>query len=512
MDIDHTAVVLRRRWPFEAIDLGFEMARRFWHPLLVTQLLAVLPLALLANAVLAFDPVWAVLVVWWLKPLFELPPLYVLSRAFFGHTLRPTQALLATPWPGPGGLLRMLLWRRVSPWRAMLAPVEALEGLSGAARNGRANVLLRNQGLFAAGLTFVALGAEIALVVGVLVFVRMLLPDGVDVDPEVVDVFSADASPAVALLVSLLYTLAVVAVMPFYVAAGFALYLNRRVELEGWDIDLAFRRLAKRVSQGAGIAAALFFALFVSASVHAGEPDTEGPAPTATSPELRAIVDGVLAEADFGGEETRTVWRFVGDERSDDESGCSHSPARSAAASQLPSQLLGSLLAYLVGALGVVLAVAVLLALWRQREAQVQAAARSVRKPPTTLFGLDIRPESLPEDICAAAAEAWQRGHYQEALSILYRGALSHLAAGLALDIPKSATEGECVQLVQKVSSASLGSTFAELTSAWQQTAYGSHPVSGERFASLLRSWQQHFWPPACGSMGVEPRVDEVGS
>jgi hypothetical protein len=29
---------------------------------------------------------------------------------------------------------------------------------------------------------------------------------------------------------------------PFYVAAGFAMYLNRRVELEAWDIEQEFRR------------------------------------------------------------------------------------------------------------------------------------------------------------------------------------------------------------------------------------------------------------------------------
>ena len=33
---------------------------------------------------------------------------------------------------------------------------------------------------------------------------------------------------------------------PFYVAAGFGLYLNRRTLLEGWDIEVALRRIAAR--------------------------------------------------------------------------------------------------------------------------------------------------------------------------------------------------------------------------------------------------------------------------
>ena len=43
------------------------------------------------------------------------------------------------------------------------------------------------------------------------------------------------------LLVSLAYAGIVLLLEPFYVAAGFAMYLNRRVELEAWDIEQEFR-------------------------------------------------------------------------------------------------------------------------------------------------------------------------------------------------------------------------------------------------------------------------------
>ena len=36
--------------------------------------------------------------------------------------------------------------------------------------------------------------------------------------------------------------IAVLLIEPFYVAAGFAMYLNRRAELEAWDIEQEFRR------------------------------------------------------------------------------------------------------------------------------------------------------------------------------------------------------------------------------------------------------------------------------
>jgi hypothetical protein len=44
------------------------------------------------------------------------------------------------------------------------------------------------------------------------------------------------------LMTSIAYVLAVLFLEPFYVAAGFGMYLNRRAELEAWDIEQEFRR------------------------------------------------------------------------------------------------------------------------------------------------------------------------------------------------------------------------------------------------------------------------------
>jgi hypothetical protein len=41
---------------------------------------------------------------------------------------------------------------------------------------------------------------------------------------------------------SIAYAAAVAFLEPFYVAAGFGEYINRRVELEAWDIEQEFRR------------------------------------------------------------------------------------------------------------------------------------------------------------------------------------------------------------------------------------------------------------------------------
>jgi hypothetical protein len=46
----------------------------------------------------------------------------------------------------------------------------------------------------------------------------------------------------VGVISSVAYAAAVGMLEPFYVAAGFGLYINRRVELEAWDIEQEFRR------------------------------------------------------------------------------------------------------------------------------------------------------------------------------------------------------------------------------------------------------------------------------
>ncbi len=54
--------------------------------------------------------------------------------------------------------------------------------------------------------------------------------------------FFQNSSGKHALVAALAYAAAVSFLEPFYVAAGFGMYLNRRVELEAWDVEQEFRR------------------------------------------------------------------------------------------------------------------------------------------------------------------------------------------------------------------------------------------------------------------------------
>jgi hypothetical protein len=54
--------------------------------------------------------------------------------------------------------------------------------------------------------------------------------------------FSEHTSDFFGLLATGIYALVVLFLEPFYVAAGFAMYLNRRAQLEAWDIEQELRR------------------------------------------------------------------------------------------------------------------------------------------------------------------------------------------------------------------------------------------------------------------------------
>ena len=66
---------------------------------------------------------------------------------------------------------------------------------------------------------------------------------------------------------------------------------------------------------------------------------------------------------------------------------------------------------------------------------------------PTHVRDLDIRPESLPHDIGAAARALWDTGEHRAALALLYRGLLSRLAYTHGIPIRDSSTEGDCLAL-----------------------------------------------------------------
>ena len=103
--------------------------------------------------------------------------------------------------------------------------------------------------------------------------------------------------------------------------------------------------------------------------------------------------------------------------------------------------------------------------------------------------GFDLRPESLPDDVVAAARARFAAGDPTGALSLLYRGALVQLARRFALRLPASATEGECEALARRALDGVLARDFAALARAWLYCAYAHQPPGPPEFDELCARW-----------------------
>ncbi len=126
---------------------------------------------------------------------------------------------------------------------------------------------------------------------------------------------------------------------------------------------------------------------------------------------------------------------------------------------------------------------------------------------PEALFGLDIRQQSLPDDIENTALELWQQKQFREAVSLLYRGSLLALFKQYQFELPAGATEQDCIYQIelnakkQSADSAYNESVFTdlsitrfkELTRLWISIAY-AHQIPDETdFRNMCNDWNRYF-------------------
>ena len=108
---------------------------------------------------------------------------------------------------------------------------------------------------------------------------------------------------------------------------------------------------------------------------------------------------------------------------------------------------------------------------YQNRDTDGGAAEKFV--PPTHVRNLDIRPESLPQNIGKAARALWDRGDHRAALSLLYRGLLSRLTHVHKVPIKDSTTEGDCLLLLPGRVTPATSEYSARLVDAWGGFVYG---------------------------------------
>ena len=298
MQLDHLTARIRPRTSWEGLDLGFALARNRFPALWGIWCFCALPVATFGAFWLPTRPDLWLLLVWWFKPLCEAPMLYWLSRALFGAPLYPGDLWRERRQALPRRLLPNLLWRRFQLSRAFLLPLTLLEGLRGPERRQRKRVM-QSKDSTGTWLTLICLHLESILWSSALVLALFLVPEELprmDAGAALFEVESAAYWFSV-----VLYWLAMSVIAPFYVAAGFSLYLTRRTELEAWDLELVFRhagaegeRKHRWGSAAAGCAALLALTLGTAPPAEAAPEDLD-------PGQMKALTAQVLAGEDFGG-------------------------------------------------------------------------------------------------------------------------------------------------------------------------------------------------------------------
>lgn len=533
MKIDQLDVVLRARSGWEAMELGTALSRRHARALWGSWLLASAPLFVLFNALAwwldAFG--WAWLAMWWCKPLFERAPLYVLSRGIFGEPVGALAALRAQRHWGGSGFWGYLGWRRFSVLRSVCLPVNLLEGNAPAQRGPRRRAVVAGAAGPALVLTLTCLAFELVLVVGAIAAVFIFIP--LELLPDSWRAAWAMAkveTPAwAAFAVNLACWLAAALIGPFHVGAGFGLYLNRRTQMEAWDVEIALRRLRERLLPVASSlllllclalplaparAQQLPSAAEIAEEAHAaGEDEDEQPATAANDPANTPAAifgDAPVDTAGFRQAVNRAYedplqrplrqvshWKAIDeteskkDKKKDLQKDSAAETARKARKGG-PMWLARLAEWGLWGLLGILVLVLLLTArLWLP---WLRGSGRRNAKPAPDISEERVElPVVLPPDVATQAGLLWDQGRPRQALALLYRASVRTLVERTGIALPPGATEAQCLRASRRMPEASDRELFARIVRMWQYAAYGGRLPARSDFDALASTLRQQY-------------------
>lgn len=249
MRLDRLIIRLRERSPWEAMDLGTRVVVALTKCLIIPWfcILAIF-MALSLFVQLSGYPFLGLLLFWLFKPVYDSLLLYILSNELFSEKITLNSVIKnLSVWLIPG-LKHSIYWWRLSPMRSFVMPIHNLEGLSGNLRKRRYDVLQKNTSSYAIGLTAIAIGYEVLINLSLFAVVAFMIPD--EFSSTIWSYFEgSDESSSGLIFNTIFYGMAVFLIEPLYLSAGFLLYLNRRVNLEAWDIELVFKQISNRLDK-----------------------------------------------------------------------------------------------------------------------------------------------------------------------------------------------------------------------------------------------------------------------
>lgn len=510
MNLENVTVEMRPRSDWEAADFGVRMIRRDAGAIYRVWFAVTLPLLALAILMIIYTPYPAVatLLYWWLEPVADGPILRIISRRLFGEEANVRASIRS---------VFSLAWRNwiflLPPYRFHFArstamPVTQLEGLSGTARRSRAKVLnlkIMNHGT---GVTVAYQHLALALYFGIILFGYALVPSGYQdtVGEDWIGLFWQESSTATSILSLLLVYIAQTALQPWFVGAGFGLYINCRTQLEAWDIEVAFRRMVQR--RAGGVATALILAILIVPAALLPEPaqaqSSQQTGLVAEDPgfsgfwdeeEVQAALEVALADEALN--TSREVEEWYSMEEDDD----APESSRSSGGWEKTLRDIGKVMSFVVE-FGLWIGVAFLLYIvfatrkhWLPYLGRRPSAKRSVTR--VILSSGELSADSIPDDVPSEVMRLWNAGEKRQALGLLYRSCVFSAVTRHGVRLPHSATEGVCVSAIGQQTDVAQSEYFRKVVSAWIRCAYGYREPEEGLMLPLCNEWSQHYGEPS---------------
>ena len=451
MNIWETRLNFRPRSGWEALDLGTRLFQE--RPALYMAVWATLslPVYALVLALCWQQPEWGGFFVWWLKPLFEAPVLWLMSQQVF-EPLPPYRRCIRTAFRQMWRprLIGDLTWRRFSLRRSLVLPVTLLEGVSGKAYQRRCNELSRQSGGAAGWLAVFGIHLESILAFG---------------------------------LLSMLFWLWVGDPTQNIVAGPFG-GARSTDALQQIEALVAARKIQDRLLGSSSALWALALAVFIgfgfSGSLHAE--------PLPSREKVEQIRDNTLRKAPFQSIKTQTEYCWIKCGKEDNTRQQRSLPDMPDIKAPSPGWFNGLMYALIVLLLALVLWV---LYRWYRANGGFGFGLNQGEEVPETLFGMKITPESLPKDVASAVLAEYERDP-RAAMSLLYRASLSQISRRHGLPLRSSDTEGQVLKRVRQ-RQPQLLDYWQPLTDNWVALAYAHRLPEREAVHSLCRQYRQVF-------------------
>jgi hypothetical protein len=484
---EESALTLRRRSIWEAADSGLLLWRENFVYFLPFCALPFWICAFVLRLLPDTAHLWSWLVLWFLKPLFDRAALHVVSIRFF-----ESPAGLKRISKGLGksifrGLAGDMLWRRFSPWRSAMMPVRILEGLKARRVRQRKKILVKGGIDFCVVITIWGFLLEWVLLAGEILFGFLMI----EIFREDLLANMDDFWGKGELFFFTAWCINYMLVESMYVCMGFGLYINSRVAVEGWDLEILFRKLikgARPALKGAVLvfilglafipahyAAAEETGVSVTAGATAGNPATVGNPATAGNPaEVSEAVPldtlkAILESDDFGGEKDGWGIRWK-NQREEDEREAPHFDT--APWLEKAKRFFAVFLRLLIAA--AMAALAVCLFVYLKRHPFIRDIFRGDR---SNQRAVSVSAESAAV-LFERARRFYGRGDLRGAWAACLAGTMIAVSDSFNISFPAGATEYDCLSLVRKAGAAH--EDFAGLVRTWVNFAYGGrYPPEG---------------------------------